>query len=75
MSIKIMYFGYFSDIVGKKKDIVNAEKARIREIVDKRILKLTGGDFVVLVNGVPSRLDSFVKSGDEVKVLPHMGGG
>lgn len=75
MSIKIMYFGYFSDIVGKKKDVVNVEKAMIRDIVDKRILKLTGGDFVVLVNGIPSRLDSFVKSGDEVKVLPHMGGG
>lgn len=75
MAIKVEYFGYFSDIVGKREAIVNAERARVRDIVDRKILELTGGDFVVLVNGVPSSLDSTVKNGDDVKILPHMGGG
>ena len=75
MAIKIFYYGYFMDIVGKRVVSLEIDRARIKNIIDKNVLEKTRGELVILVNGVPSSIDGIVKDGDEVKVLPHMGGG
>jgi len=73
--IRVKYLGFFSEIAGGPEAEVDLEEALVRDVVDRRVLEASGGDLVVLVNGVPASLDSKVRSGDTVAVLPHIGGG
>ncbi len=73
--IRVKYLGFLPDITGRLEDEVDAREAVVREIVDPRVLEVTGGDLVVLVNGLPSSLDTKVRDGDTVALLPHIGGG
>lgn len=76
--MKVVYFGYLSDVAGTREasvSIENRQGVRVREIIDEKVIKLGEGSFIVLVNGNPATLDTLIKSGDTIKVLPHVGGG
>ena len=73
--IRVKYLGFLPGVTGRAEEEVDAEEATVREIVDPRVLEATGGDLVVLVNGLPSSLDARVRDGDTVALLPHIGGG
>jgi len=72
--IKVKYVGYLASIAGVREEEINAEDARIKEL-----LRLKGNvnwdEVIILVNGRPASLDTRVKSGDEVTVLPFTSGG
>ncbi len=72
--IKVKYVGYLASIAGVREEEINAENARIKEL-----LRLKGNvnwdEVIILVNGRPASLDTKVKSGDEVTVLPFTSGG
>ncbi len=73
--IRVKYLGFFSELAGASEKTFDLAEATVRELVDPRVLEASKGDLVVLVNGLPGSLDSRVRSGDVVAVLPHMGGG
>lgn len=73
-----MYYGYLSDLAGSREVIVNIEDrgtARVREVIAENVVRLGESSLVILVNDLPSTLEAIVKSGDTIKVLPHVGGG
>lgn len=72
--IKVKYVGYLAGIAGVREEKIDAENARIKEL-----LRLRGNvnwdEVIILVNGRPASPDTVVKSGDEVTVLPFTSGG
>ena len=77
MSVRIVYYGYLSELAGACEVVVAVKEgtgARVRELLAERVSKLEGG-LIVLVNDVPATLDTVVRAGDTIKVLPHIGGG
>uniref|UniRef100_A0A7C1PDH7 MoaD/ThiS family protein n=1 Tax=Thermofilum pendens TaxID=2269 RepID=A0A7C1PDH7_THEPE len=78
MSVRVIYLGYLSDLAGTKEEEVVLPESRaalVRSVINARVLSLGEGSFIVLVNGAPASLNSAVKPGDTIKVLPHVGGG
>lgn len=77
MRARVRYYGFFSEITGKEHEDIAVKSAAgksVREIVDERLLPFLD-DAIILVNGIAVRPDYRVKAGDEVKILPHVGGG
>lgn len=75
--LRVFYYGFFSEITGKEREEVDIEEGAtksVKEIVDPKLSQYLE-NAVILVNGVAVRPDYRVKVGDEVRVLPHIGGG
>ena len=72
--IKVKYVGYLASIAGVHEEEINAENAKIRELLRLKG-NVTWDEVIILVNGRPAGLDTTVKKGDEVTVLPFTSGG
>ncbi|MEM0335064.1 MAG: MoaD/ThiS family protein [Thermofilum sp.] len=78
MSVKVVYYGYLSDLAGTRENVVSVRdgaSVRVRELIAEIVIKLGESSLIILVNDTPSTLEALVKAGDTVKVLPHVGGG
>ncbi|ABL77505.1 MoaD/ThiS family protein [Thermofilum pendens] len=76
MSVRIIFYGFLIDVAKARELTVGVEKpTRLEEILGEGFLAKSGKDLVVLVNDLPATLDTYVRPGDVVKILPHIGGG
>lgn len=73
-TVRIKYFGYLAEKLGREREVEVEEEARILDIIE-----LPAGtnpdNLVYLINGLPAKPDSKVKPGDVISVLPHVSGG
>jgi|UniRef100_A0A7C3WQB7 Molybdopterin converting factor, small subunit len=78
MSVRIVYLGYLSDIAGTREEEVvlpDSKTSTVKRVLNAKVLSLGENALLVLVNSLPASLNSTVKPGDTIKVLPHVGGG
>ncbi len=73
--IRVRFLGYFIEHVGRNEITVEVPKARVKDILPKTILSLAEEEAIILVNGVSADMDTVVMEGDEVVVMPPIGGG
>jgi len=75
--VKVYYFGFLTELSGKEFEEVelpSADKVRLRDIVCDEVKPLLDR-LVILVNDISVNPDYWLKPGDTVKLLPHIGGG
>ncbi|MGC9106853.1 MAG: MoaD/ThiS family protein [Infirmifilum sp.] len=75
--IKIFYYGFVTELVGKtfeELDVSEEKTYTLKSILNPILLPHLGRIFF-LVNDRPAELEHPIRVGDEVKVLPHIGGG
>lgn len=74
MRIKITAIGYIADIIGSKEfEKTVGEGARVREII--KLPEEIESRIIVLVNDRPVTLDYKIKDGDNITIMPIVGGG
>ncbi len=76
--MRVVYLGYLSDLAGVEEEEVVLPGSRaslVRSVISSRVLSLGESAILILVNDMPASLNSPVKPGDTIKVLPHVGGG
>mgnify|MGYP001772551559 CR=1 FL=1 len=75
--IRIFYYGFLIEIAGKThEEVVYEDKTprRVEDVLDPRVVQYLDR-IIILVNNVSVRPGHVVGDGDEIKVLPHIGGG
>ncbi len=72
--VKVRYLGYLADYAGREVEVEVEGEARVRDVV-KLPPDVDPEELIYLVNGRPARLDTPVKPGDVVSVMPHISGG
>ncbi len=80
MSIKIRVYGELSAILGVELVIDEKEgvvKEILKNVLENKGIKLKDleQDYVVLVNGKKARMDSKIREGDIISILPIFFGG
>ena len=80
MSIKIRVYGELSAILGVELVIDEKEgvvKEILKNLLENKGIKLKDleQDYVVLVNGKKARMDSKIREGDIISILPIFFGG
>ncbi len=75
--VLIKYVGGIAEYTGKKEEYIELkEQTRLSELVDMVREKYGIKDeLIVLVNGVPARMDTLFKNGDKVSILHSISGG
>jgi len=75
--IEIEFLGYFTDLAGCKKATIKMRKGKVKDLLEffPKILGVPRENIIVLVNGVAAKLETSVKEGDKVAVMPPIGGG
>ncbi|MEZ0346677.1 MAG: MoaD/ThiS family protein [Infirmifilum sp.] len=75
--IRIFYYGFLSELAGKdieEIEISSGSPKKVKDIVDPRVAQIIDR-IIILVNNVSVKPDYVVSENDEVKLLPHIGGG
>lgn len=73
---RIIFFGYLIDLVKEREVVLEiTEPTKVKDVLSRSLSVSQGLDVVVLINDYPATIDSYVKPGDTVKILPHIGGG
>ncbi|MBM4339787.1 MAG: MoaD/ThiS family protein [Deltaproteobacteria bacterium] len=70
---ELKFFGYLSDIVGKRKIEVNLEKPiPLRDLLPPLFPET---NIIILINEKAGSLDSLIKNEDTVALMPILSGG
>lgn len=75
--IEIEFLGYFADLTGYKKVTIKMRKGKVKDLLEffPKMLEVPRENIIVLVNGIAAKLETDVKEGDKVAVMPPIGGG
>jgi len=72
--IRIKAIGYIAEVIGARELTIESDRlVKIRELIS--LPKKLESRLIVLINGKPGTLDSLVKSGDRVTLMPTISGG
>jgi MoaE-MoaD fusion protein len=81
MRVQVLFFGVLKDVIGKSSEVVELpERASIRDLLayyEPRLPKFTQSlsSIAIALNKQYTSVDSQLKSGDEVALLPPVSGG
>ena len=81
MNVRVLLFATYAELVGRERvDLSLAEPATVGELLRQLRSTVPGAQRIperplIAVNQVHARLDSPVRDGDEVALLPPMAGG
>ncbi|MFX0097114.1 MAG: MoaD/ThiS family protein [Candidatus Hodarchaeota archaeon] len=71
--VKIKLLGYVASLAKfKKKEIRINKRVKVKDLLG---VKISEDRVIVLVNGISSSLETDVDDGDEIVILPIIGGG
>ncbi|MFX0068931.1 MAG: MoaD/ThiS family protein [Promethearchaeota archaeon] len=71
--VKIKLLGYVASLAKfKKKEIQINKRVKVKDLLG---VKISEDRVVVLVNGISASLETDVDDGDEIVILPIIGGG
>ena len=80
MSVKVLFFGMLTEKAGVREAEVEvgAEGIKLGDLIEKLkkdYLKQSTGPLILAVNEVQSDVDTIIKDGDEVALMPPFAGG
>lgn len=86
MRIRLRLYALLRDLYGASEDLldIDKEKITVKELLEilsaknpkmRNFIESRGESIIVLVNGLYAPLESFVKNGDTIDILPPASGG